>query len=114
MRPAAGTPTTVINTNVDVLLANADEPIGAHAKWLGYIKAESGRLAKLTDDLLSLTRMDRGDDRRFREKLDLGDTVTNVVLTMEAVFFEKGIALRHAVTTTVFRSRETAGSSRSS
>lgn len=91
------TPLTTITTNVDVLLANAGGRIGEHAKWLGYIKAESERLAKLTDELLYLTRMDRTDAKQVHAALDASGTVQSAVLTMEAVFFEKGIALRHEI-----------------
>ncbi|HSV92590.1 MAG TPA: HAMP domain-containing sensor histidine kinase [Desulfobacterales bacterium] len=86
-----------MTTNADVLLAAPDERIGAHAKWLGYIKAESARLAKLTDDLLALARMDPQDGRRIHAVLDLGEAVRGTVLAMDAVFHERGVALRREI-----------------
>lgn len=41
------TPLTIILTNADILLANADETIASQRKWVEYIKAEAERMKDL-------------------------------------------------------------------
>lgn len=49
------TPLTIINTNADVLLSNSEDSIASQSKWLHYIKSETERMTRLTNDLLYLT-----------------------------------------------------------
>jgi two-component system sensor histidine kinase CiaH len=89
------TPLAVINTNVDVLLSGADGSLGNHSKWLHYIKSEAERMNKLTNDLLYLTQMDYSDIKMISASFDLSEAVESVLLTMEAVIFERGIQLQY-------------------
>ncbi|CAM3374717.1 MULTISPECIES: sensor histidine kinase [Saccharibacillus] len=91
------TPLAVINTNADVLLANRDESIRSQEKWLLYIKSETERMAKLTGDLLYLTEMDDSRTGMVQSRFDLSDAVENVMLTMEAVIFEKDLSLDYDI-----------------
>lgn len=91
------TPLAVINTNADVLLANGDESIRSQEKWLRYIKSETERMAKLTGDLLYLTEMDDSRPGMVQARFDLSDAVENVMLTMEAVVFEKDLTLDYEI-----------------
>lgn len=91
------TPLAVINTNADVLLANRDESIRSQEKWLRYIKSETERMAKLTGDLLYLTEMDDSRSNMVQSRFDLSDAVENVMLTMEAVVFEKDLTLNYEI-----------------
>lgn len=91
------TPLAVINTNADVLLANREESIRSQEKWLLYIKSETERMAKLTGDLLYLTEMDDSRMRMVQSRFDLSDAVENVMLTMEAVIFEKDLSLEYEI-----------------
>ncbi|OWR31935.1 two-component sensor histidine kinase [Saccharibacillus sp. O23] len=91
------TPLAVINTNADVLLANGDESIRSQEKWLRYIKSETERMAKLTGDLLYLTEMDDSRPGMVQARFDLSDAVENVMLTMEAVVFEKDLSLDYEI-----------------
>lgn len=88
------TPLTTINTNIDVLLAHGSSTIDSEKKWLTYIKDESTRMAKLTNDLLYLARVDhRSDDNIIKTEFSLSSAVQSVLLTMEAVVFEKNLIL---------------------
>lgn len=87
------TPLTVINTNVDVLLSNKQFE---NNKWLQYIKSESNRMNKLTNDLLYLARTS--------EVANTQPTIYNVstqleglVLSMEALAFENKILLQYDI-----------------
>lgn len=85
------TPLTTINTNIDVLLSHRSSTIAEEEKWLGYIKSEAERMAKLTNDLLYLTRLDHGERDAAEERSSFSDACESVLLTMEAVIFERNI-----------------------
>lgn len=91
------TPLTIINTNIDVLLSHKDSTIADEEKWLGYIKSEAERMSKLTNDLLYLTRLDHAEDEQRSESASFSDACENVLLTMEAVIFEKNIGFKYDI-----------------
>lgn len=91
------TPLAVINTNVDVLLTNSEDTINNQAKWLQYIKSESERMTKLTNDLLYLTQVDYSDKKMIFTDFNLSEAVENVILTMEAVIYEHDISLNYEI-----------------
>ncbi|WP_046227372.1 sensor histidine kinase [Paenibacillus dauci] len=92
------TPLAVINTNADVLLANPDETIRSQSKWLHYIKGETERMSRLTGDLLYLTEMEDARPTMMHSTFDLSETAENLILTMEAVIFEKELSLEYDIT----------------
>lgn len=85
------TPLAVINTNADVLLANGTDTINEQSKWLHRIKSETERMKVLTEDLLYLTEMEDARSRMIHVPFDMSEAVENVILTMEAVIFEKDL-----------------------
>ncbi|MDF2545987.1 MAG: Integral rane sensor signal transduction histidine kinase [Anaerosolibacter sp.] len=91
------TPLAVINTNVDVLLSNGEDAIYQQSKWLYYIKSEAERMTKLTNDLLYLTQVDYSDIKMIFTDFNLSELVENVILTMEAVFFESNVSLKYDI-----------------
>lgn len=91
------TPLTIINTNADVLLSNSDDTIRNQAKWLQYIKSETERMTRLTNDLLYLTEMDDTRTSMIHSRFNMSDAVENIILTMEAVIFEKHISFDYDI-----------------
>ncbi|MBY0217618.1 MULTISPECIES: cell wall metabolism sensor histidine kinase WalK [Paenibacillus] len=91
------TPLAIINTNTDVLLANRDDTIDNQSKWLHYIKSETERMSRLTSDLLYLTEIDDSRSTMIHSKFDMSDAVETIILTMEAVIFEKNISLDYSI-----------------
>ncbi len=91
------TPLAVINTNVDVLLSNGDETINNQSKWLYYIKSESERMTRLTNDLLYLTQIDNSEKELIFTVFNMSDTVENIILAMEAVIFEHDITFDYNI-----------------
>ncbi len=96
------TPLAVINTNVDVLLSNKQDTIDSQSKWLNYIKSESERMAKLTNDLLYLTQMDNSNNKMIYSKFSMSEAVENIILTMEAVIFEHNLSLNYDLEPALF------------
>lgn len=91
------TPLAVINTNADVLLAAGDETIDSQSKWLHHIKSETERMKTLTNDLLYLTQMDDSREHVMYVPFDLSEAVESVILTMEAVIFEKELNFSYEI-----------------
>ena len=96
------TPLAVINTNVDVLLSNKQDTIDSQSKWLNYIKSESERMAKLTNDLLYLTQTDNSNNKMIYSKFSMSEAVENIILTMEAVIFEHNLSLNYELEPALF------------
>lgn len=91
------TPLAIINANSDALLANQQETIKSQKKWLNYIKAESDRMSKLVNDFLYLAKTENVSGRMFHSSFNISNIVNNVILSMEAIVFEKGIKLSHTI-----------------
>ncbi len=96
------TPLTTINTNVDVLLSHEECTIGEERKWLDYIKTETERMTKLTNDLLYLAKLDHGENNMLFSRVSFSEAAENVILLMEAVTFEKNINLSYDIATDVY------------
>ncbi|PWV92477.1 phospho-acceptor domain-containing protein [Paenibacillus cellulosilyticus] len=91
------TPLAVINTNADVLLANSDDIIRTQMKWLNHIKSETERMRTLTSDLLYLTQMEDAREGVIMTSFNLSEAVENIILTLEAVIFEKNMVLDYDI-----------------
>lgn len=91
------TPLTTINTNVDVLLTREDSTIGAEKKWLQYIKTETERMTKLTNDLLYLARLDHNENAVMLSPVSFSEAAESVILLMEAVVFEKNVNMTYDI-----------------
>lgn len=91
------TPLAVINTNADVLLSNSEDTIHNQSKWLHVIKSETERMKTLTNDLLYLTEMDDSKASMIFTNFNVSESVESVILTMEAVIFEKNISLNYEI-----------------
>lgn len=91
------TPLAVIHTNADVLLENEDDTIRNQAKWVRVIQAETERMSKLTEDLLYLTRMEDAREAMMYAPFSASDATESVILTMEAIVFERRLALEYDI-----------------
>lgn len=84
------TPLTVIAANTDVVLANRQEPVSTQEKWLGYIRMETERMAKLVNDLLNIAKLDASEDKRLFLPFNLSEAVQSACLPLESLSFEAG------------------------
>lgn len=84
------TPLTVIATNTDVVLANAEDTVQNQSKWLTYIKSETARMSKLVSDLLYIAKSDVNEVAMVMNEFNLSHTTLGVCLVFETVAFENG------------------------
>jgi signal transduction histidine kinase len=86
------TPLTVLRTSAEVALQQPREA-EAYVGALRRIEAESGRLGRLVEDLLTLARADTGERPIARERLFLDDVTLDAVNAARALADAKGVAL---------------------
>ncbi|MCC8100443.1 MAG: HAMP domain-containing histidine kinase [Clostridiales bacterium] len=84
------TPVSVVEANAELL----EREIGEN-KWLGNIRSESGRMAGLVSELLTLVRAER--EAPQMEPLDFSRLVLGGVLPFEGVAFEQGRTLEEQI-----------------
>lgn len=68
------TPLTIISSNTDVL-----EMTQGENEWTASIKSQVKRLAKLTNDLVSLSRLDEENSKLIMTDFSLSDAVTEAL-----------------------------------
>lgn len=91
------TPLTVIQTSLEVLLANRGKTINENIQWLNNIQAESEIMAKLVSDLLFIARIDAGEVEIEKKVMDLSQIAKNSVLEMAPLFSSKKINLEKKI-----------------
>ena len=88
------TPLTVILANLDIISADPDRTIRESEKWLDNTKSETKRMSKLVNEMLFLARSDAAMDMHYDFRLiDFNTVVDEVVLTTEALAYERNITL---------------------
>lgn len=84
------TPLTVISSNTDVILSNADDTVRSQSKWLNYIKEETKRMTKLVNSMLYIAKYDSNKIKFTAENFNLSDVLSSICLQYEALIFENG------------------------
>lgn len=84
------TPLASISANADVLLSKPESTIAEERKWLEYIKDETDRMTRLTNDLLCLARSDADNATQLLSEVSFSDIAEDVALESEAAAFEAG------------------------
>jgi len=87
------TPLTVLRSATDLLAQHRDQPLSANGELFDDVRAEIGRLQRLTQDLLTLARSDRGQLELAVAPLDLGALAGEVARRVEPLAAERGVAL---------------------
>ena len=85
------TPLAVIQSNLELVLDNPSETVGSQSKWLGNIHIETLRMAKLVDDLLTLSRGDAGGQTLNYSSFSLYSVAAETAALYETAARQKGI-----------------------
>ena len=91
------TPISVIQTNLEVVMDSPKETIESQMKWLKNIDAENKRMAKLVEDLLTLSRADTNQQTLEKETFMLDESVWEALAPFEPIAREKNIELKISV-----------------
>ena len=87
------TPIAVIQTNLELVMDSPDETVESQMKWLENIKAENIRMAKLVEDLLTLSRADTNHPTLEKETFMLDEAVSEALVSFEPAASKKNISL---------------------
>ncbi|MGE7943916.1 sensor histidine kinase [Lysinibacillus xylanilyticus] len=87
------TPLMIMKANYDVLMANETETIQSQYKWLSYIQTGTDRMAKLVNDMLTLTRMDEANIELCKKEFNLSQVIHTVTESMDGILNDKEITL---------------------
>jgi signal transduction histidine kinase len=87
------TPLTLLRTDAEVLLRGRDRMDPDDSMLLEDIVTEAGHMAAITDNLLTLARLDAGSVHMEREIVDLGTVATTVGHRIRAFANEKQITV---------------------
>jgi two-component system sensor histidine kinase CiaH len=96
------TPLSVLNANLSVLQSDPEQSVGSQQQWLNAMEDQTRRMNGLINDMLLLARMDAGVIDMPKCPVDLGDLLRGVLLSFEAVLFEKGIRLNSQIEEGIF------------
>lgn len=99
------TPIAVIEANADALLLEEKQN---NKKWIDYIKAETGRMTRLVTDLLYLAKTENMDMEFDDVPFDISEVLKKVVLSMEAIIYEKDLTLIQDIEDNLFFKGDTA------
>jgi signal transduction histidine kinase len=86
------TPITVIQTNLDVVMDNSCDIIANQMKWLKNIEAENKRMARLVEDLLTLSRADTNQQVSEKETFMIDETLIDALAPFIPVAEKKGLS----------------------
>ena len=78
---------------VETLQGRASEDPAARARFLGIMQQQAARMARLVDDLLSLSRVEMREHLPPRTAIDLNETIGAAVQALEPVARASGSAL---------------------
>ncbi len=87
------TPLTVISANIDVITSEPDKTVSEQSKWFEYIKSETGKMSKLINQMLYLSKDDREETKLMMSQFSASEAIEGVCLATEALAFEKGHTL---------------------
>jgi signal transduction histidine kinase len=87
------TPLTILHSAADLLEDRGDEPAYANRALVGEIRQEIVRMERLTRDLLTLARSDRGELQLSLGRVDLGALARQLVGRVALLARDRGVSL---------------------
>ena len=93
------TPVAILQGEAEVTLAREDRSAEEYRESLGILRDESQRLARIVEDLFTLTRADAGEYRLTLRELYLDELVTDVLRRARSLAISKNISLTPSIGT---------------
>lgn len=88
------TPISVIQTNLEVVMDEPEQPVYEKSKWLNNIKAETDRMQTLVEDLLTLSRTDEGQRTLEKSVFNLSETLQMITEPLIPYASDQAVQLR--------------------
>ena len=87
------TPLAALSGFIDTLQGPAKDDTAARERFLGIMRAQATRMARLIDDLLSLSRIELSAHVRPSDPIDLTPLLSQVVDGLEPLAHERGVVV---------------------
>jgi signal transduction histidine kinase len=84
------TPLTIVDAGLQVLKRHPDQTVGRNAQLLDSISAETQRMTRLVEDLLTLARVDSGQTQLQIETTDVSQLVVSTGQDLQALAASRG------------------------
>lgn len=94
------TPLASVLGFIETLQGPAKDDAAARAKFLGIMQGQAQRMARLIDDLLSLSRVELREHQTPSDRLDLGALAQQITDGLKPLAAERGVALELALPAT--------------
>jgi len=86
-------PLSALSGFIETLQTAAEDDPDARKRFLGIMEGEAARMARLIDDLLSLSKIEVNEHIRPTEQASLGRIIVDVVETVHLTAAKKGISI---------------------
>ena len=87
------TPLASLSGFIETLRGPARDDVGARDKFLGIMQAQAERMARLIDDLMSLSRIELNEHIAPQGRVDLAMAVTDVADALTPVLRDRGVRI---------------------
>lgn len=88
------TPLSVISGFIETLQTTAHDDEDARDTFLSIMKEQSEYMAALIEDLLSLSRLEMGQDKELKDKIDVREVVDDIVQALKIKAFQHSISIK--------------------
>lgn len=88
------TPLSVIQANLEAMVANKEQSVNDNIRWLNNIQSETQQMAQLTADLLLLAKKDANQLQFQKEYIDLTNLVKEIVEEVQPLFNQAEVDLQ--------------------
>lgn len=85
------TPLSVISGFIETLQTTARDDADARDMFLGIMKEQAEYMSNLIEDLLSLSRLEMGQDKELKDKVDLHEVMDDVTQALKLKAFQRSI-----------------------
>ena len=87
------TPLSVVSGFIETLQTTAHDDADARDAFLGIMKEQTEYMSVLIEDLLSLSRLEMGQDKELKDKVDLHEVTDDVVQALKFKAFQRSVSV---------------------
>jgi two-component system phosphate regulon sensor histidine kinase PhoR len=88
------TPLASLSGFIETLRGHAKDDAGARERFLSIMQAQAGRMSRLVDDLMSLSRIELGEHIAPADQIDLAACVADVLDASTPIAERRGVKLK--------------------
>ncbi|MBQ7632865.1 MAG: PAS domain-containing protein [Alphaproteobacteria bacterium] len=87
------TPLSVISGFIETLQTTAHDDEDARDAFLGIMKEQTEYMSTLIDDLLSLSRLEMGQNKELKDRIDLHEVIDDITQALKIKAFQRSISI---------------------